>query len=131
MFVLFLCSACSLLALIPIGGAVSRVSYTAIFFMMVTVSVILEPILNKKIVIPLLVASLYFYGGHLRYLIPNIETARQREAIYDQLKENEEELIVLPKYRFSTHGNFTNEDSWEHYMFKVYYEITDKTVIFE
>lgn len=132
LFILFLSSACSLLALIPIGGAVTRVSYVAIFFMMLTVSYIMTYyIRSKSIVMAIICMSFYYYCFHLDYLVENIQVAKEREMIYASLQENGEETIVLPKYRFSTHGNFADELTWEHNMFKLYYGITDKKLNFE
>lgn len=132
LFVLFLYSACPLLALIPLGGAVTRVSYVAIFFMMLICSYLLSKSQFTKVaIIVLIIPSCYYYNMHLRYLRDNIQTAKQREAIYATMVDLEEDVIVLPKYRYSTHGNFVDETTWEHQIFKVYYDIEHKQIFFE
>lgn len=132
LFILFLFSTCSLLALIPIGGAVPRVSYVAIFFMMLTSTyIIMFYLLNRFILIPIVILSIMNYSSHLNYLKENVEVAKQRIEIIEDIDLNSNQLISLPEYRFSTHGNFNKPDTWEHYMFKLYYGITNRDVIFD
>ncbi len=54
-----------------------------------------------------------------------------RDEILSHLDETSDEAIVLPRYRFSTHGNFDREETREHQIFKVYYHVTHREVRFE
>ena len=74
--------------------------------------------------------TLSLYSEHPMYYVA-VLVAKQRETIYAEMANSEDSVIVLPKYRFSTHGNFVDENSWEHQIFKVYYDIEHKQVIFK
>lgn len=123
-FILCMLSSLSILCLLMTGGAANRtVFFSYIMMGALSLNIFYHEFNNKYLMSLFIVLGLFsFLYSHI-YIFDNVKTGIIRNKIYSNIKVNQKENVKLPLYRFSVHGNFVDNNTWEYEKARIYYKL--------